>query len=237
MKKLIAINNENISYTFRKSKRARRMRLAVYCDGSVVVTAPAWMGETMVQRFICEKAQWLYGKIMFFKQHKTQTLGRGTRAEYLKYKEITRQLVKERLEYFNGFYGFRFNALNIKNQKTRWGSCSRKGNLNFNYKLALLPAHVADYIIVHELCHLSEFNHSRKFWELVARTVPEHKKIRKELNKGDHNPPYPPLPFRPRRISLGLKGRGKILSFNNDAFLPPLRIRGGRRGYVKMVNL
>ena len=181
MIKQISINNAKLDYNLRKSKRARRLRLAVYCDGSVVVTTPAWFAETLAERFIREKAKWILNKIAFFKQHKTEAIARGTKTEYLKYKEITRQLVKERLEYFNGFYNFRFNAINIKNQKTRWGSCSRKGNLNFNYKLALLPAHIADYIIVHELCHLSEFNHSRKFWELVARTVPEHKKIRREL--------------------------------------------------------
>jgi predicted metal-dependent hydrolase len=181
MIKQISINNARLDYNLRKSKRARRMRIAVYCDGSVVVTAPSWFAETLAERFIREKAKWILNKITFFKLHKTQAIARGTKTEYLKYKEITRQLVKERIEYFNGFYNFRFNAVNVKNQKTRWGSCSRKGNLNFNYKLALLRTHIADYIIVHELCHLSEFNHSRKFWELVARTVPEHKKIRKEL--------------------------------------------------------
>ena len=181
MKKLISFNNTEQPYTLRISKRARRLRLAVYCDGSVVVTAPTWFGEMLIERFIHEKAEWILSKLAFFRLHKTQAITRETKTEYLKYKETTRVLVKERLEYFNRFYGFRFNAINIKNQKTRWGSCSRKGNLNFNYKLALLPTHVADYIIVHELCHLSEFNHSRKFWELVAQMVPDHKKIRKEL--------------------------------------------------------
>jgi predicted metal-dependent hydrolase len=194
MKKLIAINKEDISYTLRKSKRARKMRLAVYCDGSVVVTTPHWMGQILAERFIREKAGWLARKIAFFKERKTLIVKKGTRGEYLKHKENTRALVKERLEYFNSFYGFNFKTINIKNQKTRWGSCSKKGNLNFNYKLALLAPHLADYIIVHELCHLAEFNHSRKFWDLVAKTIPEHKRLRKELNKGDHNPPYPPLP-------------------------------------------
>jgi predicted metal-dependent hydrolase len=181
MKKPISFKDMELPYTLRISKRARRLRLAVYCDGSVVVTAPIWFGESLIERFISEKAEWVLNKLAFFKQHQTRVITRGTKAEYFKYKETTRQLVKERLEYFNGFYNFCFNAVNIKNQKTRWGSCSRKGNLNFNYKLALLPPHVADYIIVHELCHLAEFNHSRKFWNLVVETIPEHKKIRKEL--------------------------------------------------------
>lgn len=69
----------------------------------------------------------------------------------------------------------------IRNQKSRWGSCSTKGNLNFNYKLAIIPSHLADYVIVHELCHLGEFNHSQKFWDLVAKTMPGYKEMRNEL--------------------------------------------------------
>lgn len=101
--------------------------------------------------------------------------------EYLLHKENARKLVHERLEYFNQFYGFKYNKVAIRNQKTRWGSCSKRGNLNFSYKLALLPPHLADYIIVHELCHLQEFNHSQAFWNLVARQVPNHKELRNNL--------------------------------------------------------
>ena len=85
--------------------------------------------------------------------------------------------------YFNGVYKFKFNKVNIRNQKTRWGSCSAKGNINFNYKIALLPERLADYIIVHELCHLGEFNHSRKFWDLVVEAIPDHREIRSELKQ------------------------------------------------------
>jgi len=84
---------------------------------------------------------------------------------------------------FNKIYGFEYNKINIKNQKTRWGSCSKKGNLNFNYKIALLPERMAEYIVVHELCHLGEFNHSRKFWNLVAKTMPEYQEITEDLKR------------------------------------------------------
>ena len=82
---------------------------------------------------------------------------------------------------FNQIYGFQYNKINIRNQKTRWGSCSKKGNLNFNYKIALLPEKYADYIVVHELCHLKEFNHSRSFWNLVARTIPDFRERKKRI--------------------------------------------------------
>lgn len=108
---------------------------------------------------------------------------KGKRSEYLKYKEVARELVRNRLEYWNQFYNFKFGRVAIRNTKTRWGSCSKRGNLNFSYKLALLPAHLSDYVIVHELCHLGEFNHSQKFWNLVEEAIPDYKEKVKELKK------------------------------------------------------
>ena len=106
---------------------------------------------------------------------------KGNRKEYLAHKESARKLVHERLEYFNQFYGFKYHKVSIRNQKTRWGSCSRHGNLNFSYKWALLEPRLADYVIVHELCHLQEFNHSKQFWSLVEQQFPDHHTLRKQL--------------------------------------------------------
>lgn len=103
--------------------------------------------------------------------------------QYLAHKEEARKLVKERLEYWNQFYNFKYNKVFIKNTKSRWGSCSKKGNLNFNYRIALIEPVLADYIIVHELCHIGEFNHSPKFWSLVERTIPDWKLRRAKLMK------------------------------------------------------
>lgn len=88
---------------------------------------------------------------------------RGRKREYEKHKEITRSLVHARISHFNRDGSFAIGRIAIRNQKTRWGSCSKLGNLNFHYKLAFLPPAVADYVIVHELCHLREFNHSSAF--------------------------------------------------------------------------
>jgi predicted metal-dependent hydrolase len=92
-------------------------------------------------------------------------------------------LVENRIAYFNKIYNAPINKITIRNQKSRWGSCSTKGNLNFNYKIIYLPPELADYIIVHELCHLKEFNHSKKFWDLVAHTIPHHLELRHNLKK------------------------------------------------------
>lgn len=106
---------------------------------------------------------------------------RRSRPSYLKHKERARALVHARLAHFNAAYGFSWGRVAIKNHKSRWGSCSKKGNLNFSYRIALLPAELADYIIIHELCHLGEFNHSPAFWALVARTCPSYRACRSAL--------------------------------------------------------
>lgn len=159
------------------------MRLAVYCDGSIVVTTPFDLRETIADKFIREKTDWLFAKIAFFKQFKGQPIARYSHAEYLKHKDRAYDLAVDRVQHFNSFYKFKFNKINIKNQKTRWGSCSKKGNLNFNYKIALLSPALADYIVVHELCHLKEFNHSPRFWKLVSQAMPDYLNIRHELKR------------------------------------------------------
>lgn len=105
----------------------------------------------------------------------------GGVGEYRKFKEQSRGFIKQKIIELNQFYNFSFNRVCIKNHKSRWGSCSKKGNLNFNYKIIHLPLELAEYIVVHELCHLKELNHSSRFWALVAHAVPDYKARRKKL--------------------------------------------------------
>lgn len=102
---------------------------------------------------------------------------------YLAHKEKAHAFITARLEHWNAHYQFTYNRIAIRNQKTCWGSCSAHGNLNFSYKILFLPPHLADYIIVHELCHLAELNHSPQFWARVAEACPEYKKHRAELKR------------------------------------------------------
>lgn len=183
MKRQIELHKKKVEYTLKVSKRARRMRLAIYCDGDFVVTAPRNISNNIIEQFIVRKSQWILDKLEYFKSISGKINAKGTENDYANYKDQALVLAEKRIEYFNKIYGFKFNKINIKNQKTRWGSCSRKGNLNFNYKIALLPERLADYIIVHELCHLKEFNHSQKFWNLVAKIMPDYADIKNELTK------------------------------------------------------
>lgn len=104
---------------------------------------------------------------------------------YVENKEQTRELVLARLVHFNEHYNLTWNRVAIRNQRRCWGSCSAKKNLNFNYKILFLPPHLADYIIVHELCHLVHLHHGREFWDLVAEYIPEYKKSLLELRAID----------------------------------------------------
>ncbi len=175
----ITLQNKTVNYTLKKSKRARRIRITVYPDTSVVVTVPFTCRD--IESFIKEKEKWLLDKISFFQKSKNSPLKRHDYEDYLKHKEKARKIIKERISLLNKRYGYTFNRVSIKNQKTIWGSCSKKGNLNFNYKIIFLPQKLCDYIIVHELCHLKEPNHSSRFWNLVAETFPDYKKIRGDL--------------------------------------------------------
>ncbi len=105
----------------------------------------------------------------------------GTAVEYRKYKESARAFIHARLHTLNQQYGLTWKRVAIRNSRSRWGSCSQKANLNFHYKLLHLPPHLADYVIVHELCHLMELNHSPRFWGLVEKAVPDWKARRKAL--------------------------------------------------------
>jgi len=167
----------------KKSLRSRRLRIAVYPDGRCVVTVPRFIPARFLQRFLKEREGWILEKQAAFKKKDLVIKKGGSRADYLKHKESARSIVAERILELNKPYGFTYGRVAIRNQKSRWGSCSKKGNLNFNYKIVHLSPAERDYIIVHELCHLGAFDHSEKFWQLVERAVPNHQAIRRTLRK------------------------------------------------------
>lgn len=109
-----------------------------------------------------------------FRKRRRRTRASSVTKHYTEHKELARQLVHERIEYYNAHYNFSYNRIAIRNQRRCWGSCSSLKNLNFNYKLYFLPEHLQDYIIVHELCHLAELNHGQGFWDLVAQQIPNY---------------------------------------------------------------
>lgn len=174
---------QGIDYIIKVSRRSRSLRLAVYCDGKVVATVPYNFDLGILEKFVLRKAEWIREKVEYFKKQRIIVLPRRNRPDYLNRKHEAMRLIKERLSFFNEIYNFEFKRISVKNQRTKWGSCSSKKNLNFNYKLIFLPSALSDYVIVHELCHLAELNHSARFWALVARAIPDYRMRRKELHR------------------------------------------------------
>ena len=124
----------------------------------------------------------MYNLFRIVSRHKTK---KRVNVNYELQKEKTRGIVISRLLHFNQYYNFKYNRVAIRDQKSRWGSCSSKLNLNFNYRVGLLPEYLMDYVIVHELCHLAEMNHGAKFWELVSEVIPDYNARREGLKKID----------------------------------------------------
>jgi len=181
--KQITLSGQEIEYILRLNPRSKSIRLAIHASGEFIVTAPPRATQIMIESLIKIKKNWILEKINHFKNVvKIPIKSKAElKAEYARLKNDALKIATEKVVYWNTFYNFKYKNISIKNQKTRWGSCSRNGNLNFNYKIALLSDTLADYLVVHEICHLGEFNHSAKFWALVAKTIPDYKTIRKEL--------------------------------------------------------
>lgn len=184
-----------------ESARAKHVRIDVYPDGRVVVTKPTHLPMFAVQAFVKTRGAWIEETRAKFiarvkrLERKREKLGlaapealpkprRGSKA-YNDAVKAARTLAASRLAHFNTHYDFRHGTISIRNQKTRWGSCSAAGNLSFNYRIAFLAPELVDYLIVHELCHTKEHNHSTKFWSLVAETIPEYAKKRTALHLYD----------------------------------------------------
>ncbi len=170
-------------YQIRVSKRAKNMRLSVQSDGTIIVSKPKLVPNSFVTKFVERHTDWIEKRLEYIKNHPAPLLGKLTVKDYKAHKELARALGYERTQFYARKYGFAFGAIRIGNQKGRWGSCSKRGNLNFNYKIVFLPKELQDYIIIHEVCHLKEHNHSDRFWSLVAKECPDWKTLRKGLTR------------------------------------------------------
>ena len=158
------------------------MRITVYCNGDVEVVGPVGVRHSTLNAFVSRKSGWITDKIRLFEGVNYKSKRTFSRGDYLLHKDKALTLAQKRIQHFNKLYQFPYNKIYIKNQKTRWGSCSSKNNISLNYKILFLPPRLRDYIIVHELCHLKELNHGRKFWSLVEKTMPDYLSLKKELN-------------------------------------------------------
>lgn len=172
-------------YTILYSSRAKRIRLTINGEGAAIVTVPKRYRNNkrihnQIDRFVFAKRIWIERKTKIVLAQ-ANTLNKPVYPDFVSVKELALKQITDRVRVCNQIYGFSFKSIRVKDTKSRWGSCSKQGNLNFNYRLAFLPLELMDYVIVHELCHLKELNHSPRFWALVVRGQPNYLSIRKRL--------------------------------------------------------
>jgi predicted metal-dependent hydrolase len=169
--------------TVKASTRARQLRITVNRDGTVYISKPRAFSTDDAFAFARKHMLWIKRQILRMSRlpKPSRYQPGGARRTYAAHKEEARAIIAPRLAHFATLYGVSVKRVSVRNQKSRWGSCSRNGNVSINYKVAFLPEHLRDYILVHEICHLIEFNHGRAFWSLVERQVPDYKALRQEL--------------------------------------------------------
>ena len=168
---------EALSYTLIRSDR-KTISIRITPEGSVEVRAPKRMPESSIRAFVISKEDWIR-KHLQNKQPQLKLSSREVRA----LADQALKTIPARVAHYAPLVGVTYGRITIRNQKTRWGSCSAKGNLNFNCLLMLTPPEVIDSIVVHELCHLKEMNHSPRFYEEVLRVFPEYHKWHRWLKE------------------------------------------------------
>lgn len=171
-------DNEAISYQVVRSRR-KTIAIQITAQGAVIVRCPLRMSEAAIERFVQSKARWIQ-KHLEKKQPPQPAL---TQEEVEALARHARQVIPARAAHFAPLVGVTYGRITIRSQHSRWGSCSGKGNLNFNCLLMLVPADVMDYVVVHELCHRREMNHSARFWAEVERILPDYRAARTWLKE------------------------------------------------------
>ena len=165
----------------------KTVAIQVNSDLSVTVRAPRSASEKDIEEILKKKEAWISKHIEKIKKTKerleAEPTEKLTREKVIALAEEALKVIPARVEYFAKVIGVTYGKITIRNQKTRWGSCSSKGNLNFNCLLMMAPPEVLDYVVVHELCHRKQMNHSKAFWSEVEKVLPDYKEARKWLKE------------------------------------------------------
>jgi predicted metal-dependent hydrolase len=174
---------EDIQVTIKKHRKAKQLKLSIGLDGRVKLTLPYYLPYFAGKIFIKEKESWI---IENFKKSKERLSTKLSAAAEKELRKKAKPLIINLVNHYSTLYNTKYHKIFIKNQQSLWGSCSRNKNLNYNWRISLAPETVMRYVIVHEICHLIEMNHSPRFWKLVALTIPEYKMHRQWLKTHGH---------------------------------------------------
>lgn len=172
----------------RRSKR-KSAAIKITADMKIVVFVPLYVSDNEIERMVISKSKWI-DEHMLKVQSTIDERSKLEKITFEQVKELEDQAVEyipKRVKYYAEKENFIYNKITIKNLVSRWGSCSTKGNLNFNCLLMLTPDYVIDYIVVHELCHLREMNHSEKFWAEVEKIMTDYQRAELWLKQNGGN--------------------------------------------------
>ncbi len=167
-----------MEYEIIRSKR-RTLCLQIKRNGSVIVRAPFKTSERVIDDFVNKHTDWINKKLISVKSKKEYEATDKETVEKLK--RQAKEIILPRVSYFSKIMGIFPERVSINSAKTRFGSCSSKKSLNFSYRLVFYPPEAIDYVCVHELAHLTEMNHSKKFWAIVEKYLPDYKERKKLL--------------------------------------------------------
>lgn len=168
-----------VIYSSRKT-----LAVTVTADGQVIIRAPERFPKSEIRRFIEDKQGWIRHHVKLSEERKrNQKIIRMTAQERESYIQEAKTVITRLCRIYAGQMGVAYGKITIREQKTRWGSASSKGNLNFNWKLILMPRKVLEYVVVHELAHLKVMNHSPAFYEAVAQYMPDYEQPKTWLSK------------------------------------------------------
>ena len=175
-------------YTLIRSKR-RTLSLQIKGD-ELIVRAPKRISKREIDDFVMRHEEWIKKHRERSAQRKAEldAVPKLSEAELSDLTQKALEYIPARVEYYAANMGLSYGRITLRCQKTRWGSCSSKGNLNFNWKLIMAPPEALDYVVIHELCHLYEFNHSPKFWARVSHWQPDYEIWRDFLRSGWAHP-------------------------------------------------
>ncbi|WP_346909055.1 M48 family metallopeptidase [Faecalicatena orotica] len=165
-----------IIYSSRKT-----LAIQITPDGSVKVRAPKRCPKSTIECFLNEKESWILKHVNKAMQNPPVMKNLLSVQERNRYIKIARDIFTQKTAYYASILNVTYGRISIREQKTRWGSCSSEGNLNFNWRLIFAPEEVLDYIVVHELAHRREMNHSQAFYAIVKSILPDYKKSQKWL--------------------------------------------------------
>lgn len=180
--KIYEVAGTPVAVSFRKVAKAKGIRIAISSGEKVTVTGSPYVSFRSLEHFFAAHQEWVEKKLLHFRQHPNKT-HKLSQEDYQEKKETARKLVQKKLIQWNELYQFSWKRVAIRNQSTRWGSCSSAGTLSFHAAIVDLPEDLQDYLIVHELCHIQAMNHSEKFWTLVQKSLPQAKQLDLRLKK------------------------------------------------------